>query len=115
VQLWLCVRVCMTDMTRQEALPPSQVPLVMYQMSATAFFTALVINLTSLLFEDSPNKRQLALLSCTIKGIACHSDLAMVAGCTTVLRDAHGALWVPPPNPCCLQSTPAALKHACIP
>lgn len=44
-----------------------QVPLVLYQMSATAFFTALVLNLTSFLFEDSAAKRQLAMLSCIIK------------------------------------------------
>ncbi len=70
----------------------AQVPALLYQMTATAFFTAFVLNLTSFLFEDSVPKRQLALLSCTIKGAACWTDLRMVASQPLVLYDLHGVL-----------------------
>lgn len=43
-----------------------------------ALLLAQVLNLTSFLFEDSAPKRQLALLSCAIKGAACASDLRLV-------------------------------------
>jgi hypothetical protein len=61
-------------------------------MSATAFFTAMVLNLTSFLFEDSVAKRQLALLSCTIKAAACYSDLLLSSGQLPIIFDAHGSL-----------------------
>ncbi len=61
-------------------------------MSSTAFFTALVLNLTSLLFEDNAPKRQLALLSCAIKGAACHADMLLVTGRTPVIFDAYGSM-----------------------
>lgn len=70
----------------------AQMPLVVYQMSATAFFTAMVLNMLSLLFEDSDAKRQLALLSTVIKGAACHSDLLVVTGEAVVMFDVHGGL-----------------------
>eukprot|EP00198_Chlamydomonas_reinhardtii_P009452 XP_001698789.1 chlamyopsin-6 [Chlamydomonas reinhardtii] len=73
----------------------AQVPTLVYQMSSTAFFTALVLNLTSLLFEDNAPKRQLALLSCAIKGAACHTDLLLVTGGATVLYDAYGSICIP--------------------
>eukprot|EP00967_Tisochrysis_lutea_P129890 scaffold223945_cov17-Tisochrysis_lutea.AAC.1 len=69
-----------------------QVPLILSQMSATAFFTAMVLNMTSFLFEDSVAKRQLALLSCTIKAAACYSDLLLATGQLPIIFDAHGAL-----------------------
>ncbi|GIL82425.1 hypothetical protein Vretifemale_11416 [Volvox reticuliferus] len=72
-----------------------QVPLLVYQMSSTAFFTALVLNLTSLLFEDNSTKRQLALLSCAIKGAACHTDMLLVTGRASVVYDAFGAIVIP--------------------
>lgn len=61
-------------------------------MSATAFFTAFVLNLTSLLFEDNAPKRQLALLSCAIKAAACHCDMLVVTGHSAVVYDVFGAL-----------------------
>ncbi|GLC35005.1 Hexokinase-3 [Pleodorina starrii] len=72
-----------------------QVPLLVYQMSSTAFFTALVLNLTSLLFEDNAPKRQLALLSFAIKGAACHTDMLLVTGRAHVVFDAFGAIVIP--------------------
>ncbi|PNH06772.1 hypothetical protein TSOC_006854 [Tetrabaena socialis] len=72
-----------------------QVPPLVYQMSSCAFFTAFVLNLTSLLFEDNAPKRQLALLSCAIKAAACHTDLLLITGGTTVVVDAFGTIVVP--------------------
>ncbi|KXZ47741.1 hypothetical protein GPECTOR_33g623 [Gonium pectorale] len=71
------------------------VPPLVYQMSSTAFFTALVLNLTSLMFEDNATKRQLALLSVAIKGAACHTDMLLVTGRATVVFDAFGAICIP--------------------
>uniref|UniRef100_A0A7S3VS63 histidine kinase n=1 Tax=Dunaliella tertiolecta TaxID=3047 RepID=A0A7S3VS63_DUNTE len=73
----------------------AEVPLILSQMSATAFFTAMVLNMTSFLFEDSVAKRQLALLSCTIKAAACYSDLLLATGQLPIIFDAHGALLIP--------------------
>ncbi|KAJ9517446.1 hypothetical protein QJQ45_024902, partial [Haematococcus lacustris] len=64
-------------------------------MSACAFFTALVLNLTSLVFEDSAAKRTLALLSCVVKAAACSSDLLIVYDATPVLYDSGGSLFIP--------------------
>ena len=52
----------------------------------------MVLNLTSFLFEDSVAKRQLALLSCTIKAAACYSDLLLSSGQLPIIFDAHGSL-----------------------
>ncbi|KAL6760739.1 hypothetical protein V8C86DRAFT_1037595 [Haematococcus lacustris] len=73
----------------------SQSPAILYQMSACAFFTALVLNLTSLVFEDSAAKRTLALLSCVVKAAACSSDLLIVYDATPVLYDSGGSLFIP--------------------
>eukprot|EP00983_Pelagomonas_calceolata_P084200 1156313-Pelagomonas_calceolata.AAC.11 len=75
----------------QQSTDGSYVPLILSQMSATAFFTAMVLNMTSFLFEDSVAKRQLALLSCTIKAAACYSDLLLATGQLPIIFDAHGA------------------------
>lgn len=64
----------------------------MYKMSGTAFFTAMVLNMTSLIFEDSYAKRQLALLSVTIKAAASYSDLMLASGRVPLVFDAHGSL-----------------------
>ena len=63
-------------------------------MSATAFFTAMVINLTCFMFEDSADKQQLSLLSACIKSAACHADLLLVTGQTIVVFDSAGAMCV---------------------
>lgn len=46
------------------------------------------------MFEDNATKRQLALLSCAIKGAACHTDMLLVAGRANVVMDSFGAMWV---------------------
>lgn len=70
----------------------SQVPLYIYMYSQAAFFAATVLNLISLVFEDTPDKKQLALLSAIIKGISCHCDHLIVTGQAVVKFDRHGAL-----------------------
>lgn len=50
-----------------------------------------VLNLTSFIFEDSVAKRQLALLSCTIKAAACYTAL-LTASQPNVFYDRHGLL-----------------------
>ncbi|GFH20592.1 uncharacterized protein HaLaN_17738 [Haematococcus lacustris] len=52
----------------------------------------MVLNLTSLVFEDSAAKRTLALLSCVVKAAACSSDLLIVYDATPVLYDSGGSL-----------------------
>ena len=43
-------------------------------------------------FEDTPEKRQLAILSAIIKGISWHCDSLIVNNKAVVKFDAHGAL-----------------------
>ena len=58
-------------------LMPLQVPQVYYLMSCHWFMAVLFVGLISLLFEDTPARRQLACLTCTIKAIAWHADFAL--------------------------------------
>ena len=69
-----------------------QVPLRIYEYSEAAFFTAMVLNLLSFVFEETPAKRQLALLSALIKGLSWHCDHLIVKNRAIVTFDAHGAL-----------------------
>jgi hypothetical protein len=87
---------------------------MVYQLSCTAFFTAMVLNLTSLVslisvqcietlpyksnpkvFEDSVEKRQLALLATAIKACACHNDMLMVLGLSPLSFDSYGVVFIP--------------------
>uniref|UniRef100_A0A7S0RFF1 histidine kinase n=1 Tax=Chlamydomonas leiostraca TaxID=1034604 RepID=A0A7S0RFF1_9CHLO len=72
-----------------------QVPVSVYIFSEAAFFCATILNLISLIFEDTPEKKQLALLSAVIKGISCHCDYLIITGQAVVAYDAHGALFLP--------------------
>jgi len=73
----------------------AQVPLYVYMYSQAAFFTATILNLISFIFEDTAEKKQLALLSAIIKGISCHCDHLIVTGQAVVKFDRHGALLLP--------------------
>lgn len=48
----------------------------------------LFVSLISFLFEDTPARRQLACLTCTIKAIAWHADYALT------LPDASQFVWL---------------------
>jgi hypothetical protein len=75
-----------------------QIPPIFFQLSSTAFFTALVLNLTSLLLEESAPKRQLALLSVAIKGRQCcfqpgrHTAPSSLNSCTPIFCQ-HRSTW----------------------
>lgn len=66
--------------------------MYVYMYSQAAFATATVLNLLSFLFEDTAEKKQLAMLSAIIKGISCHCDYLIVTGKAVVKFDAQGAL-----------------------
>ena len=72
--------------------PLPQVPIRYYQYSEAAFFTAAVLNLISLVFEETQEKRQLALLSALIKGLSWHCDYLIVTGAAIITFDGYGAL-----------------------
>eukprot|EP00798_Chlamydomonas_sp_ICE-L_P004427 gene4427-14559_t len=72
-----------------------QVPVRAYEYSEAAFFTAMVLNLLSFVFEETPAKRQLALLSALIKGLSWHCDTLIVGNNAVITFDAHGALLLP--------------------
>ena len=72
--------------------PLPQVPIRYYQYSEAAFFTAAVLNLISLVFEETQEKRQLALLSALIKGLSWHCDYLIVTGAAIISFDGYGAL-----------------------
>jgi hypothetical protein len=69
-----------------------QVPLQLYNYSEAAFFVATILNLLNLIFEDTPEKQQLALLSVVIKALSWHCDHLIVNGHAVIKRDAWGAL-----------------------
>ncbi len=69
-----------------------QVPVRAYEYSEAAFFTAMVLNLLSFVFEETAPKRQLALLSALIKGLSWHCDTLIVGNKAVITFDAHGAL-----------------------
>ena len=84
---------CMRS-TRPAAPPcrPAQLSIRYYQYSEAAFFTAAVLNLISFVFEETQDKRQLALLSVLIKGLSWHCDYLIVTGQAIITFDGYGAL-----------------------
>lgn len=70
----------------------TQVPIRVYQYSEAAFFTAAVLNLISFVFEETQEKRQLALLSALIKLLSWHCDYLIVTGQAVIVFDAYHAL-----------------------
>lgn len=80
-------------MSQALCLPAShQVPIRFYQYSEAAFFTAAVLNLIAFVFEETQEKRQLALLSALIKGLSWHCDYKIVMGTGIITFDGYGAL-----------------------
>ena len=69
-----------------------QLSIRYYQYSEAAFFTAAVLNLISFIFEETQEKRQLALLSVLIKGLSWHCDYMIVTGSAIITFDGYGAL-----------------------
>lgn len=71
---------------------PLQVPARFYQYSEAAFFTAAVLNLLSFVFEETQEKRQLAVLSALIKGLSWHCDYLIIARKAVVVFDGYNAM-----------------------
>jgi hypothetical protein len=69
-----------------------QVPAVVYTYSEAAFLVATVLNTLNLVFEDTAEKQQLAMLSAIIKGVSWHSDHLITSGAAVVKLDYHGVL-----------------------
>ncbi|KAK9820077.1 hypothetical protein WJX72_005841 [[Myrmecia] bisecta] len=68
----------------------SQVPVHEYERSSTAFAAALLISVISLLFEVTPERKQLSLLTCLIKGIAWHADYLITTGGAPIMLSPQG-------------------------
>ncbi|KAG1681287.1 hypothetical protein FOA52_007333 [Chlamydomonas sp. UWO 241] len=73
----------------------THVPMRGYQYSEAAFFTAAVLNFLSVFYEETQEKRQLAMLSMLIKALSWHCDMLIVTGRAVVVYDAYGALLMP--------------------
>lgn len=70
----------------------TQIPDTAYIICAAAYFTSFTKNTISFLFEDSDAKRQLALLNCLVKGLACHSCYMVAMGWTPITFTPYGIL-----------------------
>lgn len=57
-----------------------QVPRSLYSFSSAAFASAACINACAVFYEDSPFKRQSALIQVVIKGLAAAVDIQMAYG-----------------------------------
>lgn len=66
------------------------VPKLYYFVSAAAFFSAFVQNCCALLYEAGSTKKQLALVSCFIKGISAYVDLLLASGSGVIVLDSSG-------------------------
>lgn len=66
------------------------VPKLYYFVSAAAFFSAFVQNCCALLYESGSTKKQLALVSCFIKGISAYVDLLLASGSGVIILDSSG-------------------------
>ena len=84
VDLHLCKQLCsQVDQVSPEkrmSRTTVQVPRSFYQFSCAAFVSAACINACAVLYEDSPFKRQSALIQVVIKGLAAGVDLQMAYG-----------------------------------
>ena len=73
-------------------LPACHAGLCCGNLSQVAFLVATCLNLINLVFEDTEDKRQLALLTAVIKGLSWHCDHLINSGVAPIKLDAHGAL-----------------------
>ncbi|KAK9819755.1 hypothetical protein WJX72_001989 [[Myrmecia] bisecta] len=84
------IRKLLKDVPSGSHLIEAEVPLLFYQASSAAFFSAMVLNLVSLLFEGTSVKRELALLGMFIKGAACYCDVLISLGLADIYLDTQG-------------------------
>ncbi|KAA6426844.1 MAG: adenylate guanylate cyclase [Trebouxia sp. A1-2] len=67
-----------------------EVPKLFYFVSAAAFFSAFVQNCCALIYEAGSTKKQLALVSCFIKGLSAYVDLLLATGNGAIILDYAG-------------------------
>ena len=67
-----------------------QVPAIMFQLSAAAFASSFVHNLTSFTYESSALKKKLALVQCLIKAISFLADVHLGFGGAAIVKDSSG-------------------------
>lgn len=72
------------------ALLFAEVPQQWFRYSADFFLAALFVSLLSVLYEDSPAKKQAAVLSCLIKSVACYADWKLSVDGKGVIWDSAG-------------------------
>lgn len=67
-----------------------EVPKLVYFVSAAAFFSAFVQNCCALIYEAGSTKKQLALVSCFIKGISAYVDFLFASDRGAIIFDSMG-------------------------
>jgi len=67
-----------------------EVPKLFDFVSAAAFFSAFVQNCCALIYEAGSTKKQLALVSCFIKGLSAYVDLLLATGNGAIILDSAG-------------------------
>ena len=80
----------LTNDTEAAVLLYQAVPKLFYFVSAAAFFSAFVQNCCALIYEAGSTKKQLALVSCFIKGLSAYVDLLLATGVGVVILDSAG-------------------------
>jgi hypothetical protein len=86
------------------------VPDWVYQVATAVFCATACVNVLSLLLEDSTAKRQLALMTLTIKGVAACSHFQLLVQRPLLIYDAHGTMSV---GGTAASSLPCSKLHAC--
>ncbi len=76
--------------TEASVLLYHEVPKLFYFVSAAAFFSAFVQNCCALIYEAGSTKKQLALVSCFIKGLSAYVDLLLATGNGAIILDYAG-------------------------
>lgn len=83
-------QLALTNETEAAALLYQEVPKLFYFVSAAAFFSAFVQNCCALIYEAGSTKKQLALVSCFIKGLSAYVDLLLATGNGAIILDSGG-------------------------
>jgi len=86
----LCTQLSLTNDSEASVLLYQEVPKLYYFVSAAAFFSAFVQNCCALIYEAGSTKKQLALVSCFIKGISAYVDLLLASGNGAIILDSAG-------------------------
>ncbi|DBA81613.1 hypothetical protein WJX77_010729 [Trebouxia sp. C0004] len=83
-------QLALSSETEAAVLLYHEVPKLFYFVSAAAFFSAFVQNCCALIYEAGSTKKQLALVSCFIKGLSAYVDLLLATGNGAIILDYAG-------------------------